>query len=91
VRHRSDLTQRAIVEALRAAGVKVWHIGTPCDLLTYYRGSWQPLEAKSHTAERKDQQKQNEFCREHDVPRCTTPLDALRAVGAVRGFMGEDC
>jgi hypothetical protein len=83
-RHRSDLSQREIVEALRACGVSVWHIGEPCDLLTFYRGSWLPLEAKTGKAQRKDQPKQAEFLKTFDVPRVTTPTEALKAVGVIK-------
>lgn len=36
--HRSDLNQKEQVEALRAIGCLVWHIGRPSDLLVYRQG-----------------------------------------------------
>lgn len=81
-----DLTQRAIVEALRGAGVFVWIIGRPVDLLTYFRGSWELLECGSSPAKlkRKDQEEQQAFCKAFDVPVVLTPEAALKAVGATK-------
>lgn len=82
--HRSDSSQKPIVEALRKAGVAVWAIGRPCDLLTYYRGRWLPLECKpeGHKKGRKDQAEQEWFLLSYNVPKVTTPEQALEAVGA---------
>ena len=44
---RSDLTQKAIVEALRAIGAQVYVIGRPVDLLVSYGHRTLLLECKS--------------------------------------------
>jgi Holliday junction resolvase len=86
---RKDASQDAIVNALRKAGVKVWIIGRPCDLLTLYRGKWLPLECKTAKGGklrlRKDQAEQAAFCEETGVPYVTNDVEALKAVG-VLGF-----
>lgn len=80
--HRSDSSQKDIVGGLRACGVKVWIIGRPCDLLTYYHGRWLPMECKpeGHKKGRKDQEKQEAFLRENGVPKVTTLEGALEAL-----------
>lgn len=80
---RPDSAQEPIVEALREAGVKVWVIGKPCDLLTLYEGRWLPLEVKSDTSSarnRKDQDKQRAFLAETGVSIVTTPTEALASL-----------
>lgn len=83
--HRSDASQSSIVEALRNAGALVWIIGRPCDLLTFYRGRWLPIEVKTLTAtgkrrKRKDQAKQDEFIAKTGTPVVGTPEQALEAL-----------
>lgn len=83
---RADTAQAAIVQALRLAGVQVWVIGWPCDLLTLYQGRWQPLEVKTPTKTcrrraRNDQQAQAVFLATTGVPVVMTPREALDAVG----------
>lgn len=48
---KRDLNEKAIVQALQAAGAKVWKIsGKGCpDLLVWFGGSWMPVEVKSAT------------------------------------------
>lgn len=66
---RPDATQSDIVNSLRQAGIWVWVIGQPCDLLTYFRGCWLPLEAKPiKKRRRKDQEKQDEFLKATNCP-----------------------
>lgn len=43
---RTDSTQTAIVEALRAAGCSVWPIKLPCDLLVGVAGKTAIVECK---------------------------------------------
>ena len=82
-RSRKDATEDAIVKALEQVGVEVWVIERPCDLLTLYRGLWQPLEVKPlDWKPRKDQAEQTERLARTRIPVVTTPLEALRAVGA---------
>jgi hypothetical protein len=79
---RTDGTQKAIVDGLRRCGVKVWIISQPCDLLTYYRGRWQPLEAKPvKKRNRKDQEKQTAFLVSACVPVVRNAQEALYALG----------
>lgn len=79
---RADSTQKAIVEALRKVGIKVWIISTPCDLLTYYPPykRWRPLECKPEKRKRTDQPEQDEFLTAHEVPRVTSPAEAIAAI-----------
>lgn len=82
---RPDIAQEPIVEALRKAGVMVWVIGKPCDLLTLHAGRWTPLEVKSDTSSarnRKDQTKQKEFLAVTGVQVVKTPLEAIAAITA---------
>jgi hypothetical protein len=80
--HRSDSSQAAIVDALRKAGVTVFVIGKPVDLLTHYRGKWLPLECKpaTHKRARSDQSEQEALLTECGIPKVRTPEEALRAV-----------
>ena len=85
-----DSSQAEIVAALRQACVTVWIIGQPCDLLTYYRGKWQPLECKPPDTTKKgtrrlrsDQERQTEFLAAYAVPVVRTPREALIAVGVM--------
>lgn len=85
---RKDTTQRKIVEALEAVHCEVWIIERPCDLLTLFRGRWLPLECKTPTAsgkarKRADQAEQTEVIERTCIPVVTTPMEALRAIGAV--------
>lgn len=85
---RKDLTQSDIVATLRAAGVYVEIMHTPCDLLTYFRGRWLPLEVKTASntgriAKDKRQKAQREFLEATGCPIVTSPDEALKAVGAI--------
>jgi hypothetical protein len=80
---RPDIAQEPIVEALRKAGIMVWVIGKPCDLLTLYAGRWTPLEVKSDTSNarnRKDQEKQKQFLAITGVAIVKTPQEAITAI-----------
>ncbi len=85
---RRDLAEPAIVNALEAAGVRVWR-ELPCDLLTHYRGRWLPLEVKTPTGtgkrrKRSDQAEQDEFIATTGTPVVMTPEQALAVVGAIQ-------
>lgn len=93
---RADSTQTAIVEALRAAGAKVYVISKPCDLLVRYLSRayghylWTPMEVKTARGKKvpkarvdKRQQEQIAFLEESGTPVVTTPEQALRVIGAV--------
>lgn len=88
---KRDKAEPAIVEALEAAGWEV-HRELPVDLLLLKRkdGAVQVklLEAKTAHGKRnpkakvrKDQPVQNEFCARWSIPKPTTPIEALIAVG----------
>lgn len=85
-----DATQAEVVSGLRKAGVKVWVIEEPCDLLCRYwsnvqrRFVWQPLECKPLTGKkapkariRKDQPSQTTFLEDNEVPVVWAALGAL--------------
>lgn len=85
---RKDTSQRHIIEALEAVNCEVWVIERPCDLLTLFRGRWQPLECKTpqtngKARKRSDQAKQAQMIERTCIPVVTTPMEALRAIGAV--------
>lgn len=82
---RVDSTQVEIVAALRKAGIQVWVISKPVDILTLHAGRWLPLEIKSDTSSarnRKDQDKQKAFLALTGVPIVKTPQEAITAITA---------
>jgi len=85
---RKDSVQNDIVAALETAGCEVWVIEKPVDLLTLFRGRWIPLECKTpqkngKARKRTDQEEQTEVIERARIPVVTTPMEALRAVGAI--------
>lgn len=85
---RADKAQPAIVEALRAAGYRVELIRKPVDLAIRHprwpANRWMLAEAKTPMSKkstqprkRKDQEEQDQFCKDFAVPRWTTPEQAL--------------
>lgn len=78
---RPDATQAKIVRELRQACVFVWVIGQPCDLLTYYRGRWLPLECKPEKPKKRtDQPDQAKFVTDYAVPVVRSFEEAYAAV-----------
>jgi hypothetical protein len=88
---KRDKAEPAIVEALEKSGWEI-HRELPVDLLALKRVNGEVrvklLEAKTAQGKRnpkarvrKDQQVQNEFCARWEVPKPTTPFEALIAVG----------
>jgi len=88
---KRDANEKMIVQALRQAGVCVWHIsgeGVP-DLLTYRRGIWLPLEVKRQRArksltDRKGKSLTPAQCETYALthfPIVETVSEALQAVG----------
>lgn len=79
-----DTAQPAIVDGLRKAGIEVWVISKPVDLLTRYKQRhWLPLEVKSDTSAartRKDQEKQKEMLAATGIPVVKSLQEALEAV-----------
>lgn len=83
---KRDSAEPAIVEALRAAGVKLWKLDRPFDLLCGVGGRFVVLEVKSTKRLRKDQQQQTDELKAAQagglpVYRVTTTDEALQAVG----------
>lgn len=83
-RHRSDLNQTAIVEAMRQVGAEVFCVGQPFDLIVAFHGrlwladckavggDWTPAQLKSIAR----------FNRQSvGVWRLESPEDALRMIG----------
>lgn len=86
---KRDQSEKPIVEALEAAGLKVWR-DLPVDLLVRKDsdppGILRSLEVKTLTAtgkapKRKDRAKQNEFIAQTGTPVVGTPEQAMEAVG----------
>lgn len=86
-----DSSQKTIIDELRKAGVDVWVISIPVDLLYHYRGKWGVLECKPAAEpgirvktrairRRTDQERQSEFIRTFAIPVVRTPLQALEAI-----------
>ena len=87
---KQDGSQGDIVAGLRQAGVKVWIIGEPCDLLCRFWCKqhqffcWQTLECKPLVGKlapkarrRTDQPEQTTFLTETDTPVVTSAEEAL--------------
>jgi hypothetical protein len=82
---RPDGTQAEIVEGLRKAGIIVYVIGQPCDLLTYYPPlrRWRTLECKPvKKRNRNDQEAQEIFLEVTGTPIVRTAQQAIAAVTA---------
>jgi hypothetical protein len=80
---RPDGTQAEIVEGLRKAGIIVYVIGHPCDLLTYYPPlrRWRTLECKpAKKRNRNDQEAQEIFLEVTGTPIVRSALEAIAAV-----------
>lgn len=90
---KRDLAEPGIVQALEAAGFEVWRIDL-CDLIVRRR-SWpgglvQLIEVKTPYGKKapkprldKRQQAQANFLSSTATPVVTTPLEALKAIGAI--------
>lgn len=89
---RTDANQSEIVYTLRKAGVDVWVIGSPADLLCGFSGRFTTLECKdgakkpSAQALTDDEAAFLSRCRAAGYPHYVVrnPVEALQAVGAVR-------
>ena len=88
-----DSTQAEIVAGLEKAGVSVWIISEPCDLLCYFwckkhnKHCWQTLECKPLTGKkapkariRTDQPEQTAFLERTRTPVVTNSIEALLAL-----------
>lgn len=86
---RRDASEGPIVRALEAAGVSVWRLDRPVDLLAGFRGVTHLLEAKTpgtSYGKRLNANQQNfaDGWKGAPVHRVSTPEEALRAVGAMK-------
>lgn len=76
---RKDANQAAIVSALRKAGVTVYILDTPVDLLVNFRGYWGVMEIKSKDGRLTPRQAQ--FLIKHPyTPVVTNTSEALAAM-----------
>lgn len=86
---RRDKAEPPIIQALEQAGAEVWPLDTPCDLLVRFRQQWHLLEVKTPrgkngaTPRDKRQQAQINFLQSTGTPTVKTPVEALRAIGAI--------
>lgn len=90
---RRDNAERPIIEALEQVGFQVWPLDTPCDLIcrkdSWAPGRFQALEVKTGrgkkltVAKDKRQETQQNFIASTGTPIVRTPLEALKAVGAI--------
>ena len=81
--HRTDETQKPIVNGLRDCGFQVKIIGRPCDLLVRHRatGKLTLLEVDGITKHRKRDMAQLEFIQDWEVPLVSNLDEALMALG----------
>jgi hypothetical protein len=81
---KRDLAEKAIVDALEAAGALVVRLNWPVDLAVRYRHQTRFMEVKTGKHLRADQDAQRAFCRLWEVPYVRTPEEALIVIGAIR-------
>jgi len=90
---RRDAAEPPIIDALEKAGFDVWPLDEPADLACR-RPSWAPgifqlLEVKTGQGKKltvrhdKRQQRQQTFLEVTRTPIVRTPMEALKAVGAI--------
>lgn len=89
---KRDTSEGPIIDALEQVGYDVWQLDRPCDLLLWRAdmgpGHFRTLEVKTRSGKAKlrvdkRQGEQTEFLAKTGTPIVTTPMEALRAVGAV--------
>jgi hypothetical protein len=86
---KRDKSESDIVTALERVGAEVWPLDYPVDLLVRFRQRWHLLEVKTPYGKAKKarrdkrQEAQINFIETPGTPIVTTPMEALRAVGAV--------
>jgi len=90
---KRDASEGPIIDALEIAGFHVWQLDRPCDLLVWRpdmgAGHFRSLEVKTpygksaKARKRNDQEEQTAFVETTGTPVVTTPMEALRALGAV--------
>lgn len=90
---KRDTSEPAIIQAIEAVGFEVWILDRPCDLAVrkavWPPGIFQLLEVKTPYGKKQKarqdprQEEQIEFLARTRTPVVTTPLEALRAIGAI--------
>lgn len=86
---RRDHAEPAIIQALEQVGAEVWPLDQPVDLLVRFRGLWHLLEVKTPrgkagTAKQDRRQRtQIHFLQSTGTPIVKTPVEALKAIGAM--------
>jgi hypothetical protein len=89
---KRDTAEGPIIDALELVGYHVWQLDRPCDLLLWREdmgpGRFRTLEVKTRSGKAKlridkRQDQQTAFLTTTGTPVVTTPMEALRAVGAV--------
>ncbi len=81
---RRDANQRPIVDALEQVGAEVWITDRPADLLVWFRRQWHVLEVKTKCGRLSPlQEAEREAGKGEGILMVRTPIEALRAVGAV--------
>lgn len=78
---KRDSNERPIIEALESAGAEVWVLDRPVDLLIRFRRQWHLMEVKTEKGRLTDEQEK--FVTSTGCPVVRTPMDALKAIGAV--------
>ena len=83
---KRDAIEPEIIQALRAAGCRVWQLSKPFDLLCGRSGRFTVLEVKSGKAGRLTSAQEADLARAEGLPVYVVRAveDALQAVGAVR-------
>lgn len=79
--HRSDDSQPGIIRDLRRAGVLVWVIGRPCDLLCLRGHRYYLLDCPRTRRSSQRDEKQLEQFAQWEVVVVKDSSEALRAVG----------
>lgn len=86
---KRDTAEPHIIQALERVGAEVWPLDTPVDLLVRFRQQWHLLEVKTPYGKKQEarqdkrQEEQIAFLTKTGTPIVTTPMEALRAIGAI--------
>lgn len=86
---KRDTSEPDIITALKCVGAEVWTLDYPVDLLVRFREKWHLLEVKTphgksqKARQDKRQEDQISFIENTRTPVVTTPVEALRAIGAM--------
>ena len=85
LRSRRDANEGELVDALRKAGVRVFYLDQPVDLLVAHKGEFKFLEVKKDSKEDFTDAQATFFEDTQGYPRyrVETPEDALRALGLI--------